>query len=347
VVVSTNKKLLVRTEESFRRDRHSTIGDSRMRLTSDGRLPHTTYGLEKYLREAVKLVLNHRGQRRSIIRAWIYDALRLYTPIVAVEGRNAMRFCVSTSELIGRCLYSNKYFEEHTMATASDVIQTLRGGPPPLRGRRFIDVGANIGTASITAINVFEADTAIGFEPAADNFKLLQCNIIMNDLSSRVRTFQVALSNSSGAAMLELSHDNSGDHRVRVNSINGYGMLGESERPTSRIQIARFDEFIAEHDIGVQDVGMVWIDTQGHEGHVLEGAAAVLESNIPVVLEYWPYALRRAGGLNLLHSLIAENYSNVIDLSIPRGTPTYRAQDVHKLETEYPDLRETDLLLLK
>jgi FkbM family methyltransferase len=317
------------------------------RLQANGRLSHTPYKFERYIREAAKLILNYHGQRRSIARAWIYDALHLCTPMVAVEGRNGMRFCVGTSELIGRCLYSNKYFEEHTMVLASDIRQAIQGGPPPLKGRRFIDVGANIGTASITAIRIFEADSAIGFEPAPDNFRLLQCNVIMNDLSSRIRIFQVGLSNDSGTAMLEISPDNSGDHRVRTASFNDDGKLRESERPTTQIQLARLDDFIAKSDTELQNIGMVWIDTQGHEGQVLEGATAVLDSDIPVVLEYWPYALRRAGGLGLLHTLIAENYSMVIDLSVPRGTPTYRAKDVHRLETEYCGLEETDLLLLK
>ena len=32
-------------------------------------------------------------------------------------------------------------------------------------------------------------------------------------------------------------------------------------------------------------VGLVWIDTEGHEGHVLAGAASLVDRGVPIVLE--------------------------------------------------------------
>jgi hypothetical protein len=73
---------------------------------------------------------------------------------------------------------------------------------------------------------------------------------------------------------------------------------------------------------------------------------AVLRSYVPVVPEYWPYGLRWAGGLDLLHSIIAENYSMVIDLLPPRASSSFRAQDIHQLAARYEG-GLTDLLLIK
>jgi FkbM family methyltransferase len=316
------------------------------RLSQIRKMPVISDTGDRYIRETAKLILNYRGQRRAIVRGWMFDALRFFTPIVAVKGSNGARYFVGTSEWVGRCVYSDGFYEQRVMALATDVITAMRGGPPPLKGRRFIDVGANIGTATITAISVFGAEDAIGFEPAHDNFKLLQCNLILNELSSRVRVFQVALSNSPGTATLELSPENCGDHRVRMAGSTGNDAMREGEWATVEVQLVRLDDLIAELNVNMRDVGLVWIDTQGHEGHVLEGAAAVLRSHVPVVLEYWPYGLRRAGGLNLLHSIIAENYSTVVDLSPSGETSSYPAHDIHQLAAEYEG-GLTDLLLIK
>jgi FkbM family methyltransferase len=332
-----------RTSRHFGGTRGGLMGG----LSQIGKLPGISATGDRYIRETAKLFLNYRGRRRAVVRGWMFDALRFLTPMVAVEGSNRTRYFVGTSEWIGRCVYSDGFYEERMMAMVIDIISAMRGGPPPLKGRRFIDVGANIGTASITAISVFGAEDAIGFEPAPDNFKLLQCNLIMNELSSRVRVFQVALSNSPGTAILELSPENCGDHRVRTTSSSNNGLFQEAERPTLKVKLVRLDDLIAELEVDVRDVGLMWIDTQGHEGHVLEGAKTVLRSHVPVVLEYWPYGLRRAGGLDLLHSIIAENYSTVVDLSPPRATTSdYRAQDINQLAEKYEG-GSTDLLLIK
>ncbi len=79
------------------------------------------------------------------------------------------------------------------------------------------------------------------------------------------------------------------------------------------------------------------MDVQGHEAHVLRGASELLRSDVPIVIEYWPYGLRRAGGLETLHSLIAEHYAYVIDLRSrdeqpPRLLP---ADHLPRLESEY------------
>jgi hypothetical protein len=134
---------------------------------------------------------------------------------------------------------------------------------------------------------------------------------------------------------------------VRTTGSSSNGLFQEAERPTIKVQQVRLDDLLVELKVDVRDVGLVWIDTQGHEGHVLEGAKAVLRSQVPVVLEYWPYGLQRAGGLDLLHSIIAENYSTVIDLSPPRTTTSdYRAQDMNQVAAKY-ESGLTDLLLIK
>ncbi len=64
---------------------------------------------------------------------------------------------------------------------------------------------------------------------------------------------------------------------------------------------------------------LIWMDTQGYEGHVLRGAKEILSKGTPLVSEFWPYGLRRSGGYEyFLDSLMAGKYSFFYDLNQPR-----------------------------
>jgi hypothetical protein len=147
-----------------------------------------------------------------------------------------------------------------------------------------------------------------------------------------------------------MEHDGAGgDHRVRMNTGISDGVYRESLRPIVEIQLRRFDDLVEELPIDLGKVGLVWMDTQGHEGHILSGAQTLLETNIPVIIEYWPYGLRRADGLELIHKLISGHYKRVIDIRASleaQGVVDLPASDVRVLSERYGGESYTDLLLL-
>lgn len=98
-------------------------------------------------------------------------------------------------------------------------------------------------------------------------------------------------------------------------------------------------ECIQEIPLDLGRVGLVGMDIQGHEGHMLAGAYSLTERTIPVDLEYWPYGLRRSDGLTLLHELIARHYSEFIDVraSMHSGrTVAFPAEEIGQLTKSYP-----------
>ena len=42
-------------------------------------------------------------------------------------------------------------------------------------------------------------------------------------------------------------------------------------------------------------IALVWIDVQGHEGHVLGGGSRLFSRPMPVVAEIWPFGLNQSG----------------------------------------------------
>jgi FkbM family methyltransferase len=304
--------------------------------------------LGPYLRQAAKLILNYRGQRPEIIRRWVFDLMRRFSPSIAVE-RNGIRYYVNTADKeVGRTVFALGRFEDDMMMRAIDILESKCGRSRILEGSTFIDVGANIGTSTITAMKVLGAERAVAIEPAPDNFALLQCNLIINQLASRVHAVPVALSDRAGKAMLELSETNSGDHRIQQ---VGASVPSTRQRSMVDVPTVRFDDLVADLRIDLGGVGLVWMDAQGHEGHILAGADSLLQSRVPVVLEYWPCQLKAASGLSTLHEVVAKNYDLVVDLraSILGTRPAeYAAKSIAELEDVYRDSGElTDILLIK
>jgi len=296
----------------------------------------------------LRWLLNFRGQRRPIGRRYVFDALGLVTPSVAVDT-DGLRLFLSTSdgevsrETFARGAYERALFER--VITELDVHAAPGGG---LARRGFLDIGAHIGSATCLAMVRYGAASSWLFEPSPDNLGLLKQNVLVNGINDRVRVSPVALSDTDGELTFELSETNWGDHRIRPEGAPEPGsqaLLGEHTRRTMSVPARRLDGLVEAGALDLASIGLAWIDVQGHEGHVLSGARTLLASDVPIVCEYWPYALERAGGLDRFNELVAVSRPLFIDLGAPssRVTPT---SEIAMLRNRYPGVSATDLLLL-
>ena len=77
--------------------------------------------------------------------------------------------------------------------------------PDPIEGKVLLDIGANIGTTSIPAVTQWGASRVLAVEPEAENFRLLRCNVILNDLDDRIDCVKHVVTNHSGPVTLEIS----------------------------------------------------------------------------------------------------------------------------------------------
>jgi len=189
----------------------------------------------------------------------------------------------------------------------------------------FIDVGANIGVATVTALLDYGFPRALAFEPEPRNHQLLRINLLSNGVEDRARALPLAASDEPGHAELALSPVNFGDHRLRehagVRSAAGDAPLlttdpdgpgdggGADIIPVEAISL---DAFLERENIALPDAGLLWIDTQGHEARVLKGARRILELGYPVVIEFDPRLL--GDDLPDLERLISSEWTHVIDI---------------------------------
>jgi FkbM family methyltransferase len=306
--------------------------------------------MRQHAKNAAKIALNYHGQRESLVRQYFFMLAGRYTPTVSVDTGD-LRFHMTTSESFGRVDFGIGGLDEEATARSIATLGTYTGVEHPLKDRVLLDVGGHIGTTSVAAVRRFGAKRSYAFEPSPVNRRMLRLNVAENGVGDAVTVFGVALSDADGEVEFEVSSEHAGDHRVRVGDGGGQaGEMGEDQREVLKVPARRLDSLVAAGEVELDDVALLWMDVQGHEGHVLAGASQALARGIPVMMEYWPYGLRRAGGFDLLHNTVAQSFSRVIDLGPPweeRPPVELPASDMAKLAPPYEGaLRFSDLLLI-
>lgn len=210
------------------------------------------------------------------------------------------RFTIFTADqVIGRQLFLEGEFESAWVEAALQFLRTKGVIPPKGRGT-VVDIGANIGIISIGMLRQGEFERAIAIEPDPNNFSLLKRNARQNRLESRYAAIHAAATDRVGESEFELSENNFGDHRVRIESDRSTqgseDRYQESSRRTIRVPVDTVDGILGQLPIEfTREISLVWIDTQGHEGHIFLGGHELFDRNIPVVCEVWPYGIHRAG----------------------------------------------------
>jgi len=241
------------------------------------------------------------------------------------------------------------------MATVARTVKILDLllGPGSVEGKTIVDVGANIGTTTVTALRSHPFARAVACEPEPANQRLLRVNLALNDLIDVTTMVPAAISNTIGTAQLRVRTDNSGAHSVNaVGSTDGDG----TGSGAIAVESLTLDALVERGVIDPAQVGLLWMDAQGHEGHILDGASGLLEHAPPILMEIDPPTLDACGGREMLERAIARYYSHFIDMRGARGDIT-TADIALKPVAELPDLiatlsedaatRFTDILVLK
>ena len=159
-------------------------------------------------------------------------------------------------------------------------------------------------------LQVNKLGRSIAIEPDPDNFRMLDHNVVQNGFGDRVVRVHCAVSAQEGELELERSSVNFGDHRIRMVPQGDVSEAhDESKRSTVRVPARRVDDILRDTPAAfVRDIAFVWIDVQGHEGYAFQGAEDLLARDVPVVAEFWPYGIRRAGMTEAEFNAIARRF---------------------------------------
>ncbi|WP_037309057.1 FkbM family methyltransferase [Ruegeria halocynthiae] len=176
------------------------------------------------------------------------------------------------------------------------ITQFLRGSGIDIAGGLILEIGANIGTHTVYFFKDIPCSRAIAIEPDPINFDLLSKNVRINGLSDQVELVNAGASSSPGT--LPFMHDelNSGGSRFVENGGQGVSV----------------DVITVDGLDNLDDLRLIWLDVEGHETQVLEGALETLgRLNPPIYLEYTPQPT--ASENRRLRDILFDNYANVVD----------------------------------
>lgn len=276
---------------------------------------------------------------RFIARNAYFLAAARSRPVLEARLGSASVVVSTSDRTLARSVFASGDWDPLLVGTVFKALDRLGAD---YRGRTFVEVGANFGVYCLPAVLELGFARAVAYEPEPEAFRLLAANIARNGLGDRVAALQVALSAQPGEVLLSRARNNAGDNRV----------LPVGDGPARRrggvvVRASTFDEQVQRGAIPLHDVGLVWLDVQGHEADVLAGARTLLRSSVPLVLEYSSSMMTSAGRAEL-DRLVTSHYSLLVDLGWSALTNRIRYQPATAITELAPPgcSLETDLLVL-
>jgi FkbM family methyltransferase len=150
----------------------------------------------------------------------------------------------------------NIYCGLHEFEDMSFVIHFLR------KKDLFVDIGANMGSYTILASGVCQANT-VAVEPILSTFEMLQNNIALNHIQHLVNPQNIGLGAKEG--ILNFSTANGTMNRV---------LLHETKEESQQTRIKTLDNLLlAQEDY---PISLLKLDVEGYEQAVIEGANITL-----------------------------------------------------------------------
>ena len=242
------------------------------------------FGIKFFIRKILKFFIStFIKNKMSFIRKIIFDINKEKSKYIFFENKE--KFLLFThDQVISKECFTNDNFGYEKF---QKVINFLK---KDYRITKLYDIGANIGVTCIPAVNRGLVKQAIAVEPESENFKLLKLNVSLNNLEDKIKTFNYALSSENNKLLnLEVSEANSGDHRIRL-SDRKKGVHEEEKKEVKSVMSKTFDSLFT--NVNPKE-DLIWIDAQGFEPNILSGADKLIISGAPIVIEFWPYALKQ------------------------------------------------------
>jgi FkbM family methyltransferase len=281
---------------------------------------------EKQARRAARKRGSGKPARQQDARLAFFERAGDFTRYLGAEADGA-RFVVATrSQKMGRHLFSKQARPEFGVLRRAVSVLEILVGDDAVRDRLFVDVGANIGTSTISALMSHRFGSAVCIEPEHENYLLLRANLALNELDD-VRTIRAATSDRVGHANLVVLGGPPGKtwvaldpQQIRDKEADRAQRVAEDptvelpDMAVSDIELVTLDRLVESGVIDADDVGMLWIDAEGHEGHVLGGASALVTLGVPIVLEFDPDALGRRGDIETIYEVAGKSYTHFVDL---------------------------------
>jgi hypothetical protein len=79
---------------------------------------------------------------------------------------------------------------------------------------------------------------------------------------------------------------------------------------TVQVETVTLDDLARDGVFDPDSAGLLWMDAQGHEGHIVEGATEITSRGVPIVLEWDPRSLDKIGDRGKIQEVASRNYTH-------------------------------------
>ena len=213
----------------------------------------------RYVVPLAKALVGYRGSRKSHLLEAEFLGLGSHRDFVVGEGVDGAHYVIMTSDQsVGRFIYAWGSYERNQLRRAVE-----RGAIAP--GSLMLDVGANLGTASISGLVSGWFDRAIAIEADPENARLIRTNVALNNLDEKMSVISAAAGRAAGTVSFAVDTMRRGNSKV---SSDGQGIS---------VPVVSLAGVLADRGIDPGEVGLVWVDVEGFEAEVIAGAGELWE----------------------------------------------------------------------
>lgn len=201
----------------------------------------------------------------------------------------------------------------------------------------FIDIGAHIGTTSIYAKTKINKELrVIGFEAWEKNYDFFRINCILNHVED-ITVENLALSNSNEVKYFITDCRNTGNGHVSLDKMT-----------KNIVHTVTLDWYLKQQKIDEQEISYIWMDTEGHESEIVEGAMETLKKKkIPLIQEFNAGKYKQKNMFDDYCRNINSIYEQFIDMNeyLQGIEKSYSTSDLQAFacELERRGIEETDL----
>ncbi|HLA35699.1 MAG TPA: FkbM family methyltransferase [Rhodocyclaceae bacterium] len=146
---------------------------------------------------------------------------------------------------------------------------------------RVLVVGSHVGTIAIPLARNCKHVTAIEANPFT--YKLLQCNVILNDVKN-ISTYNFAASDKAEKIRFVMSTVNSGGSKR-------YPVVSDQMYFYDNPEVVEVDAFSLDKKLARQDYALVFMDIEGSEYFALKGMSNILKKARTLFVEFIPHHL--------------------------------------------------------
>ncbi len=152
-----------------------------------------------------------------------------------------------------------------------------------------LDIGANIGSISVTLSLLAPGGRIFAFEPVAENYEFLRKNLEANGIRN-VEPFRLALSDQNGRAQFNFTSEFAGGAHFSDTS------WVDSREKSESVEMRTLDSWVKEKKI--EQIDVIKLDVEGAELRVLRGAEETLKRFRPVlIVEFNGFTLEKIAGI--------------------------------------------------